>query len=303
MIRIWFLFMCLFVYGQKLPTVKLEKALLYNRHSLKDTFNSGKQKRVFQWHKIAHQLDYVTAFQKQHIVLGILQNYKNRNGLAPLVKNIQKNKYNHQQDTLGVERNQAIPLYRTNDLTAPERYGPDGALIAILQDSAQFIKVTLASFRGVWMVPRKYIKTLDSVTFDKAIFIDRTNQYVTTLENADSVWLIRSMNPATTGLHRPPYYKETPTGIFVLQNKIPKMYYTKDGSYQNAGFAPYASRFSRGAYIHGVPVNYPDTVIHEYSYTLGTTPRSHMCVRNATSHAKFIYDWAPIDKTIVIVIE
>ena len=37
--------------------------------------------------------------------------------------------------------------------------------------------------------------------------------------------------------------------------------------------------------------------------SLGTTPRSHKCVRNFTSHAKFIYEWAEIGKTIVIVIE
>ncbi|MGL4671009.1 L,D-transpeptidase, partial [Cetobacterium sp.] len=69
------------------------------------------------------------------------------------------------------------------------------------------------------------------------------------------------------------------------------------------GYAPYASRFSGGGYIHGVPVNLPRTEMIEYSQTLGTTPRSHMCVRNATSHAKYIYEWAEINKGLVIVIE
>lgn len=58
-----------------------------------------------------------------------------------------------------------------------------------------------------------------------------------------------------------------------------------------------------GAYLHGVPVNYPDNKLIEYSWTLGTTPRSHMCVRNATSHAKFMYDWAEVEKTLVIVFD
>ena len=47
----------------------------------------------------------------------------------------------------------------------------------------------------------------------------------------------------------------------------------------------------------------PATGIIEYSYTLGTIPRSHMCVRNATSHAKFIFEWAPVNETIIFVLD
>ncbi len=60
---------------------------------------------------------------------------------------------------------------------------------------------------------------------------------------------------------------------------------------------------TNGAYIHGVPVNVPRTAMIEYSWSLGTTPRSHMCVRNATSHAKFVFDWAPLYRSLVVVIE
>ena len=111
------------------------------------------------------------------------------------------------------------------------------------------------------------------------------------------------MNPATTGRHHPPYAQETPLGIFVLQEKKVKMIFLKDGSADTGGFAPYASRFHNGGYIHGVPTNAPATYLLEYSQTLGTIPRSHMCVRNATSHAKFIFDWAPVNETIIFVLE
>ncbi len=76
------------------------------------------------------------------------------------------------------------------------------------------------------------------------------------------------------------------------------MIYLVDGSKETGGFAPYASRFTNGGYIHGVPVNAPRKSLIEYSPTLGTTPRSHMCVRNATSHAKFVYDWAPVNELL-----
>ncbi|MEG0070253.1 MAG: L,D-transpeptidase, partial [Cetobacterium sp.] len=69
------------------------------------------------------------------------------------------------------------------------------------------------------------------------------------------------------------------------------------------GYSPYAVRFTRGAYMHGIPVNLPRTEMIEYSPLLGTEPRSHMCVRNATSHAKFIYDWSRTKQTLVFVID
>jgi lipoprotein-anchoring transpeptidase ErfK/SrfK len=96
---------------------------------------------------------------------------------------------------------------------------------------------------------------------------------------------------------------ETPVGIFVLQEQKTKMFYYGDGTKTIEGFAPWASRFTNGAYIHGVPVNNPKGKIVEYSWSLGTTPRSHMCVRNASSHAKFVYDWIKPYSSLVIVID
>ena len=92
-------------------------------------------------------------------------------------------------------------------------------------------------------------------------------------------------------------------GMYLLQQKKSRMVFLKDGSAATGGYAPYASRFTNGAYIHGVPVNVPRTAMIEYSWSLGTTPRSHMCVRNATSHAKFVFDWAPTERSLVVVIE
>ena len=111
------------------------------------------------------------------------------------------------------------------------------------------------------------------------------------------------MNPATTGMHKPPHAQETPTGIFAIQEKKEKMYYVRDGTSQIAGYAPYASRFTNGAYLHGVPVQLPRKSIIEYSVSLGTTPRSHMCVRNASSHSKFIYDRTTVKESVVVVID
>ncbi len=238
-------------------------------------------------------------------VWAILQNYRNNNGEAPLVKTYRRNEYKRIADTLGVERYQSVPLFHPEDTVTAVRYGRDGSLVNILQDStSNFVKVATTDFNGEWYIPRHYVKLIhDTIVFKNVIVVDRNNENIVTMEKADSVWLVRSMNPATTGLHKPPHQQETPLGMFVIQEKKVKMFFLVDGTTRTGGFAPYASRFTNGGYIHGIPVNEPRKTLIEYSPSLGTTPRSHMCVRNATSHAKFVFDWAPTEQTIVFVIE
>ena len=247
------------------------------------------------------------SIQREPSQWAILQNYKNRNGEAPLVKVFKRDAYKRVSDTLGVERYQSVPLYLLTDTVIPEIYGRDGSLVRIkaMDEDSKFARIqTVYDGEEEWYAPKKYIKQIgDTVVFDKAIFVDRHNQNIATLEHVGSKWLVRSMNPATTGQHRPPYAQETPLGMYVLQEKKSRMIYLVDGSKETGGFAPYANRFTNGAYIHGVPVNAPRKSLIEYSPSLGTTPRSHMCVRNATSHAQFVYDWAPVNKTIVFVLE
>lgn len=52
----------------------------------------------------------VGEYSKKPAQWCILQNYKNRNGEAPLVKSFKRDAYKRIADTLGVERYQGIPL-------------------------------------------------------------------------------------------------------------------------------------------------------------------------------------------------
>ena len=293
----------LLCFGTEVSAVKIEKRLLYDKHTLADTYKYGKQERRFQWTKISAFLDSLEAFQKRNDGYGVLRNYKNENGIPPLSRKYVTNKYKQIQDTFGVNRHQGIPLYRLDDLSVPERYGRDGAYVSVICDSAGYYQIVPATFGGSWYVPRKYLKLIGPLSIKKVIFVDRTNQNIATLEQEGAVWLVRSMNPITTGANRPPFQQPTPPGIYFIQRKLSEMLFLKDGTDEEGGFAPYASRFTGGAYLHGVPVNYPEHELIEYSWSLGTTPRSHMCVRNATSHAKFMYDWAEVEKTLVIVFD
>lgn len=285
--------------------ILITKDLLYDKYTLEDTYPYKDTTRQFQWDKIKERLALLENIQLTPSTWAIIQNYKNRNGEAPLVRKFKRNAYGRVADTLGVERYQSVPLYLLTDTLVAERYGQDGELTRFLEDGEKFVKTEPIFTGGEWMVPKKYVKVIgDTIVFNKAVFVDRHNQNIASLERkGEGEWVVRSMNPATTGLRRPPYAQETPLGIFVLQEKKVKMIFLKDGSKETGGYAPYASRFTDGAYIHGVPVNAPRKSQIEYSWSLGTTPRSHMCVRNATSHAKFIFDWAPVNETIVFVVE
>src|SRR5690606_5433294 len=252
------------------------------------------------------RLAYIENFQREHNDYGIVVNYKNKNGEAPTVSNFRRNAYTRVSDTLGTERYQSAPLYKEGETKHPIIYARDGSLVKLLSsDTLKMITIKgLTDFEGVWDIPRRYVTPIgDTSTFKHVVVVDVTNQNICALEHAEKGWIIRSMNPATTGRHAPPYAMETPTGIFVLQEQKAKMFYYGDGTKTIEGFAPWASRFTNGAYIHGVPVNNPKGKIVEYSWSLGTTPRSHMCVRNASSHAKFVYDWIKPFSSLVIVID
>ncbi len=284
--------------------IVLEKVLLYDRHTLADTFPYGEGVRIFQFEKMRERLFFLDSIQREPSRWAVLQNRQNKNGESPLVKSWSREAdYNLVVDDYGVSRFQSVALCVPGE-TEPERYGRDGALMKWVGENPDSTTLRLEGFNepGHWDVAEKYVHRIaDGVVFTRAVMVDRTNQCIAALERVDGKWLIRSMNPCTTGAFNPPYGRPTPVGMFVVQEKKPKMLYTKDGSSELAGFAPWASRFCNGAYLHGVPTNDPNGAVIEFGSTLGTIPRSHMCVRNASSHAKFLYDWGPIDETVVFV--
>lgn len=281
----------------------IRKDLTYTKYTLNDNYVVGKTNREFQWDKIRAILDSLKKFQDKNYTFGVLTNYKNQKGLPPLAKDAELNKYNTYQDTFGIERSQGIPLYEEENFAIPARYARDGSLVSLLSTGDAYSRIDIFEPKGIWYTNRKYIHLIGPVIFKKIAVVDRKNQNIATLELVDTTWYVRSMNPVTTGLYHPPYKKTTPLGLFVIQAKLDKMPYYEDGTKEIGGYAPYASRFSAGAYLHGVPVNLPATGIIEYSPSLGTTPRSHMCVRNATSHAEFLYNWADKDYALVAIIE
>lgn len=285
--------------------ILLEKNIRYDKYLLDDEYPYKDTTRYFQWEKIKEQIAVIENAMAEGGNWGVLSNYRNMNKEAPTVADFVRNEYKRVSDQFGVERYQSAPLYSVDGDTTLLRYGRDGWIVKLPEnDTTEMVRVKGVSFEGEFLVPKRYIISWgDSVRFDKVIAVDVTNQNIATLEKKGDSWHILSMNHATTGVHKPPYAQETPTGIFAVQEKKEKMFYLRDGTSEIAGFAPYATRFTNGAYVHGVPTQYPSKSIIESSPTLGTIPRSHMCVRNASSHSKFVFDWATVKQSVVIVID
>jgi hypothetical protein len=186
-------------------------------------------------------------------------------------------------------------------------------------------------------LPKKYVSTSNSVKeLKQAIFVDVKNQNIFSLELLEDQWVVKSISFATSGKESE-YKEKTVPGYYAAIQKKDQFLYLDDITKELDGYAPYAIRFNGGAYLHGFPVNfhwktekklvspeefdeegiltkeavYEDIRIGgpidpghiEYSYTLGTIPLSHKCVRNPTSHAEFMYNWINLDQSIIIIAE
>lgn len=260
-------------------------------------------KRIFQFDKMHEMVKFAdTEFAKGKLTY--VSNYKNYKGQAPAYQGANK-------DGEGNSRSQSAPGYADLDNLAEFTYIGDGELMRVLSADSKFTKVLLLRNGQKYFIPNKYLDTHHAVSqLNKAIVIDRENQNEVVFEKLGQEWQVISYSLATTG-KLGKYHQPTPLGYYYAIEKRERFYYYKDGTTSIQGYAPYTIRFAGGAYVHGVPVDYKysadgqriDPGKVEFSPSLGTIPLSHKCVRNYTSHAKFLYDWYVPGETIVIVME
>lgn len=259
-------------------------------------------KRVFQFDKM-YAMIQVAEEEFAKGKLTYIDNYKNRKGKAPA--------YNSGElDREGNRRSQSAPGYPDLNNKKEFTYIGDGTLVRILSADSYYTKVSLVHNARSYYVPNKYVSPPVVNSIKKVIAIDRKNQNEVVFEKIGNDWTIVSYTLATTGKVGP-YHQPTPLGYYYAIEKRERFYYYKDGTTIIQGYAPYAVRFAGGAYVHGVAVDYKydkqgkkiDPGKIEYSRSVGTVPLSHKCVRNYTSHAKFLYDWYSPGETIVVVIE
>lgn len=288
----------------------MEESEIWYKVSCKDDGNiitgyihsSAGVTRTFQFDKMLEALRNLQQLVAQG-KLNHISNYKNVNGAPP-------SKGQGATDEYGMRIYQSAPGYLQADTASDFRYIPDGMLVRILDETDEFFRVRVDSFNQELFVPKNYIDPNDALSqLTYVIIVDRNQQNQAAFElTGDEIRMV-SYTLATTGLRGQSSF-ETPLGYYKAIEKKDRFQYLKDGSNEIAGYAPFATRFCGGAYIHGVPVAYKeeggqlvDPGISEYLHTIGTFPRSHMCVRNFSSHAEFLYNWLEPAKGAIIVIE
>jgi hypothetical protein len=255
--------------------------------------------------KFSKMLEAVNAL-KQELAKGELhfvRNYKNQNGAPPA-------KPEGAVDQYGYRSYHSAPGYVMADTSSDFRYIPDGMLVRILGEVNDFYQVYVPTFGGNYFIPKRYIDPAVKLShLNHVVVVDRNQQNEAVFTVRDSSLDLVSYVLATTGVAKAGSF-ETTLGSYKAIEKKERFEYLQKGTSEVAGYAPFAIRFTGGAYIHGVPVDYieqngqkVDPGITEYLHTIGTVPRSHMCVRNFTSHAKFLYDWLDLQNSAVIVIE
>ena len=189
--------------------------------------------------------------------------------------------------------------------TAVEIYNSTAKVVAA--------KIYIPSFGVSLWVDEKYLNEDKDApdVLNQAIIVDRGQQSIGVFEYYSGHWRVISMSYSSTGKVGE-FSLPTPLGYYMAITKKIKFDYLEDGTSDIVGFAPYAIRFSGGGYLHGVPMEYGFTesggkispkYYREYLASIGTIPKSHMCVRNYTSHAEFMYDWVDIGNCAVIVME
>lgn len=260
-------------------------------------------KREFQFDKMHEAIKKAEKASAQG-ALTYISNYHNSKGYAPQYKG-------GELDGSGNRRSQSAPGYSNPSDLSEFSYLGDGTLVRVLSSGAEYTRVALVKDEKVYFVPNKYVSSPAAVTaIQQAIVVDRGNQNEVVFEKSGGEWKVISYTLATTGASGA-YQQPTPLGYFYGIEKRERFYYYKDGTTRIQGYAPYAIRFAGGAYVHGIPVNFKfnaqgariDPGKIEASRSLGTVPLSHKCVRNYTSHAKFLYDRYQPGQMIIVVME
>lgn len=258
--------------------------------------------RVFRFSRMQDAVNEL----KQQVAQGALhfiRNYKNQNGAPPA-------KGDAAVDEHGYRAYHSAPAYERADTDSDFRYIPDGMLVRILDETGDLYHVNVPAFGGDYYVPKKYIDPNATLSrLNHVVVVDRDQQNQASFELGESGLNLISYTLSTTGFPGD-FSFETTLGSYKAIEKKERFEYLQKETQDIAGYAPFAVRFTGGAYIHGVPVAYeeqdgekvdPGTI--EYLHTIGTFPRSSMCVRNYTSHAEFLYNWMDSQNGAVIVIE
>lgn len=251
-------------------------------------------KREFKFNEAIEEAEIINQFLQEN-----LENLRVVNSYRTLLNN-------SKNDIFGNSSDQSI-LAHSSDKKKHFNI-QDRTILAIDSEQKTVYNVKVQNYPDL-ILSKKYKNKLRKFELDdkgvqKFIFIDRKSQNLFAFEKNENEYTILLTALVTTGKNSK-YGFETPYGNFLVAMTKSVMSYTSDVEEDKIiGDALYATRFSAGAYIHGIPSVYePKETRNKRKLVtqsrLGTYPLSHKCVRSRDEVAKFIYKWASVNSKII----
>lgn len=285
-----------------------------NKEVITEGFLVGNKgiKRGFYWNEISSRINMINSF--------IAESNKNSKDLyvilayVPLSKN-----YFSPVDKFGNRSTQSIKAYTNKSLEGEYINIPDQSLFRKLSETAEYIELETPFYGGPY-----YIKN-NSKVYKKVSLNDKINRYIAIDTNSQSEVAVErniennqyeviTYSFVTTGKDNGYSSYDTPHGVFMVAHTRTYMMFTRNlKSTENiktipkrlvagqgqviAGEAPYAIRFSGGAYLHGVPgpIGASSAAKWYTASKIGTYKESHKCVRHYDDQIKFLFEWLSVE--------
>ena len=270
-------------------------------------------KRGFYWREIGEKINLINTFivnsNREKKDLYVISAY------VPLSKS-----YYSPVDKFGNRATQSVKGYLKSSLEGEYINLPDQTLFKKLSETKDYIELETPFYGGSYYVknnPKTFKKMELKDKINKYIAIDTQSQSEVALERNTTTnqYEVITYSLVTTGKDNGYSSYDTPHGVFMVAHTRTYMMFTRNlranetigaipsrlkagGNQVIAGEAPYAIRFSGGAYLHGIPGPIGASSESKW-YTaakIGTYKESHKCVRHYDDQIKFLFDWLSVEK-------
>ena len=270
-------------------------------------------KRGFYWTKIGDKINLINSFienaNMQKKDLYTISAY------VPL-----SNNYYTPVDKFGNRASQSIKGYINSNLEGEYINLPDQTLFKKLSETKDYIELETPFYGGSYFIKNKEksFKKIDlKEKVNRYVSIDTQSQSEVALERNKETdqYEVITYSLVTTGKDNGYSSYDTPHGVFMVAHTRTYMMFTRNlretetltsipkglraGRNQVVfGEAPYAIRFSGGAYLHGIPgpIGANSESKWHTAAKIGTYKESHKCVRHYDDQIKFLFDWLSVEK-------
>jgi hypothetical protein len=270
-------------------------------------------RRGFYWTEIGNKINLINTF--------IVNSNREKKDLYVILAYVPLSKsYYSPVDKFGNRATQSIKGYLNSNLKGEYINLPDQTLFKKLSETKDYIELETPFYGGSYYIKNdeKFFKKMDlKEKVNKYIAIDTQSQSEVALERNKETnkYEVITYSLVTTGKDNGYSSYDTPHGVFMVAHTRTYMMFTRnlkaDEKIESipkrlkagndlviAGEAPYAIRFSGGAYLHGIPGPIGASSESKW-YTaskIGTYKESHKCVRHYDDQIKFLFDWLSVEK-------